>query len=454
MMRRMVAFAALCFLLAGKAAWAHRIDEYLQATILSLDANRVNASMRLIPGVLVAPSVIALIDRNHDGVFSETETKAYAERVLGDLSITLDGKAITAQLDAWNVPEASHLRDGLGEIQIQYHVDLPPSRGASRSLVLANHHLNAGSVYLVNVEVPRNPRVRVVDQKRNPQQSLYELDYRQTPIGARSSYSRAGLQTWLRGLQFSILFRLGMRHIAEGTDHLLFLLVLLLPAPLLAVGSRWKGTAGVRRSLLRIAGIVTAFTVGHSLTLTLAAMNVVDVPSRPVEVLIALSILVSAVHALRPVFPGREAWIAAFFGLIHGLAFATTLDRLGLSRWDRVAGILAFNLGIETTQMMVVALILPSLLLMSRTWAYPVLRIGGALFACAASSAWIAERSLGVQTPVDAVVNAVARTGVCSAVALFALSFACFVQTRSKTPGHSVHAKMNKEWASDNVPRD
>lgn len=454
MMRRMGALAALCFLLAGRAAWAHRIDEYLQATILSLNADRVNGSMRLIPGVLVAPSVIAMIDSNHDGVFSESETKAYAERVVGDLSITLDGKATTAQLDAWIVPEASHLRDGLGEIQIQYHLDLQPASGARRSLVLANHHLNAGSVYLVNVEVPQDPRLHVVDQKRNPRQSVYELDYRQTPFANTSSAALAGLQTWLEGVQFSTLFHLGMRHIAEGNDHLLFLLALLLPAPLLAVGSRWKGTAGVRRSLLRIAGIVTAFTIGHSLTLTLAAMNVVRVPSRPVEVLIALSILVSAVHALRPVFPGREAWIAAYFGLIHGLAFATTLDRLGLSRWERVAGILAFNLGIETMQMMVVALILPSLLLMSRTRAYAILRIGGALFACAASGAWIAERLLGAQTPVDAVVNGVARTGIWSAVALFVVSFVCFLQTRGKTPPHSGHAKMNKEWPSDNVARD
>ena len=358
MMRRKVALATLCFLLAGRAARAHRIDEYLQATILSLEANRVNASMRLIPGVLVAPSLIAAIDSNHDGVFSDSETKGYAERVLGDLAITLDEKATRPQLDAWVVPDASDLRDGLGEIQIRYHVDLPPSREASRSLVLANHHLNAGSVYLVNVEVPQDPRVRVVDQKRNQQQSIYELDYGQTPVGHTSEYFGAGLQTWFKGAAVLRPFRPWMRHIAEGTDHLLFLLGLLLPAPLVAAGSRWKETAGVRRSLLRIAGIVTAFTVGHSLTLTLAAMNVVHVPSRPVEVLIALSILVSAVHALCPVFPGKEAWIAAFFGLVHGLALATTLDLLGLSHWDRVTGILAFNLGIETMQMMVVALIL------------------------------------------------------------------------------------------------
>src|SRR5206468_3636291 len=164
-------------------------------------------------------------------------------------------------------------------------------------------------------------------------------------------------------------------------DHLLFLLALLLPAPLIVFGSRLAGFAGVRRSVLRILKIVTAFTIGHSITLALATLGLVRVPSRPIEVLIAVSILVSAIHALRPLFPGKEAGIAAFFGLIHGLAFAATLGELGLGRWERVAGILAFNLGIETMQLVVVAVTMPSLVLMSRTRAYPFLRIGGALFA-------------------------------------------------------------------------
>src|SRR5437660_4316600 len=163
------------------------------------------------------------------------------------------------------------------------------------------------------------------------------------------------------------MFRLGIRQIAEGTDHLLFLLALLLPAPTMAFGSRWAGFAGVRHSLLHILKVTTAFTVGHSITLALAALALVPVPSRPIEVLIAVSILVSAAHALRPLFPGREAGIAAFFGLVHGLAFATTLGELGLVRWERVASIFAFNLGIETMQLIVVAATLPSLLVLSRT---------------------------------------------------------------------------------------
>ncbi|MBV8809157.1 MAG: HupE/UreJ family protein, partial [Acidobacteriaceae bacterium] len=172
--------------------------------------------------------------------------------------------------------------------------------------------------------------------------------------------------------------------------------------------------------------VVTAFTIGHSITLALAALGVVRVPSRPIEVLIAVSILVSAVHALHPLFPGREAAIAAFFGLIHGLAFATTLGQLGLGRWERVTGILAFNLGIETMQLFVVAATMPSLVLLSRTRAYSVLRIGGALFAGFASVGWIVERLLEAHSSVDLVVDRVAHQAIWIAVALFLMSLVCW----------------------------
>jgi hypothetical protein len=430
---KLAACTAALLLLCSMPAWAHRIDEYLQATILSLKSNQVHAYMRLIPGVMVAPSVIAMIDANHDGAFSEDEKRAYADRVLGDLNLSIDGQAVKPRLDAWNIPNPSQLRDGLGEIHFEYHVDLPPSTTVNRTLVLVNRHLNGSSVYLVNVEVPQEQTLRIVDQKRNRQQSVYELDYRQTITAERSS--TGGIQAWWSGLQLSSLLHLGMRHIAEGTDHLLFLLALLLPAPLLAVGARWAAPATVRESLLHILGIVTAFTIGHSLTLTVAAMNLIHFPSRPVEVLIAVSILVSAVHALRPLFPGKEAWIAAFFGLIHGLAFASTLDRLGLSRWDRIAGILSFNLGIETMQLLVVAVLLPSLLVMSRTSAYSGFRIVGAAFACIASAMWIAERLFRVQTHVDAVVDLIAHRGLVCAGILFAASLVCLLFTKRSEDG-------------------
>ena len=421
MRRRSAVLTVAILLLCAASAWAHRIDEYLQATILTLQPQGMQASMRLIPGVLVAPSVIAAIDTNHDGVFSPSEEQAYANRVLAEISISLDGQSLAPQLRSWHFPEPAEMRNGLGEIQLVYTAALP-SGEAHRSLILSNHHQRPSSVYLMNALIPEESNLHILAQKRNETQSVYELDYQQT---AAASSSREALLARLDLPQLGSLFRLGMRHIAEGTDHLLFLLVLLLPAPLLVAGSRWGGPISVRKSLLRILAIVTAFTIGHSVTLSLAAMNIVRVPERPVEVLIAVSILVSSIHALRPLFPGRESWIVAFFGLIHGLAFAATLDRLGLTHWQRVAGVLAFNLGIESMQLLVVAAILPSLLLLSRTRTYPVVRRSGALFAALASVGWIAERLLGVDSHVDTIVNAFAHHAVFAALALFLLSLAC-----------------------------
>jgi hypothetical protein len=425
------------FLCAGVSS-AHRIDEYLQATLLSVEAGRVRASMRLIPGVLVAPQVIAAIDSNGDGAFSDGEKRAYAQRVIDDLLLAIDGTSVKPTIISWSYPEPAQMREGLGEIHIEYKVDLTYSR-RNRSLTLTNRHLNSSSVYLVNALAPQDRGIRILAQKRNEKQSSYELDYQQiAPVDGSSRNSWDNVSAWLAGIQFSSLFRLGMYHIAKGTDHLLFLLVLLLPAPLLLTGRRWDGPSGVRPGLLRILSIVTAFTIGHSITLSLAAFSAINVPTRPVEVLIAVSILISAVHAYRPVFPGREAWIAGFFGLIHGMAFAAALDRLGVGRWDRIVGILAFNLGIESMQMLAVVVILPSLMLMSRTCAYPILRMGGAVFAVLASAGWIVERLFDVMTPVDAILNALARHALLIAAALLAVSVGFSLSPRFRDQGRGL----------------
>lgn len=195
---------------------------------------------------------------------------------------------------------------------------------------------------------------------------------------------------------FHAMLDLGMWHIAEGTDHLLFLLVLLLPAPLLLTETRrWGLFDGVRNSLIRLLQIVTAFTLGHSLTLLAGALGWLRLPSQPVEVLIAVSILVSAIHAWRPLFPGKESWVAAGFGLVHGLAFADTLTNLQLDAGPMALSILGFNLGIELMQLGIIALAIPGLLLLSRTSLYGAVRISGAVLAGMAALAWIAERLSG-----------------------------------------------------------
>ncbi len=426
-MKTRLVVAAAILLSLGAGAFAHRLDEYLQAILISVEQDRLEFTMRLVPGVAVSSVILASIDTNGDGAISDAEQRTYAEQVLRDVWITVDGKRVRPTVVSEQFPAIEQIKEGLGEIQIEFSVDLPRG-GPQRKIVIENHHQNAISAYLVNCLVPNDPNIRILAQSRNESQSFYQLDYAQ----AGGSSGSASWKVWsaIRGMLgsvgFASLFRLGMRHIAEGTDHLLFLLALLLPAPLLAAGSRWAGFAGARHSVLQILKVVSAFTIGHSLTLGLAAMGLVRVPSRPIEVLIAMSILLSAVHALRPLFPGREALIAAFFGLIHGLAFAATLGELGLGRWERVAGILAFNLGIETMQLLVVAAAMPSLVLLSRTRSYSFLRIGGALFAGFASLGWIGERLFGLHNALDGVVDSVAHHAVWIALGLFLMSVAIY----------------------------
>ncbi|HEY4010305.1 MAG TPA: HupE/UreJ family protein, partial [Acidobacteriaceae bacterium] len=280
-------------------------------------------------------------------------------------------------------------------------------------------------------------KVQIAQQSRNENQSFYQLDFVQDPAGPR-------LNRFPGFSGFAGAYRLGLHHIAEGTDHLLFLLVLLLPAPLLALRGRWSRPASVRNSLVHILGIVTAFSLGHSLTLALAAFGILQLPSRPVELLIAVSILISALHAIRPMFPGREAAIAAFFGLIHGLAFASALNDLGVSSWYRLISLLGFNLGIESMQLAVVAAVLPSLIVLSRSPVYGVVRIAGALLAGVAAGAWIIQRSFETPNPIDELVTKVAHHGPLIAFCLFLLGLGSLLPRAAEALGLRLSATPNK----------
>jgi hydrogenase/urease accessory protein HupE len=149
--------------------------------------------------------------------------------------------------------------------------------------------------------------------------------------------------------------RLGLEHIATGLDHLLFVFGLML----LASTGR------------RILATVTAFTVGHSVTLALAAFGLVHVGSAPVELAIALSVLLVAIEVARrdgrQSQPSGRPWaIAAGFGLLHGLGFAAALSNTGLTASALVLGLAAFNIGIEIGQLAFVLLVVTAGFLATR----------------------------------------------------------------------------------------
>ena len=239
--------------------------------------------------------------------------------------------------------------------------------------------------------------------------------------------------TWSRG--FAAMFRLGVRHIAEGTDHLLFLLALILPAPLVATGGRWRGPVGASMAFRRIIKVVTAFTLGHSITLVLGAMGGVHLPGAVVEPAIALSILVAAIHALLPVFRGKEVAIAGGFGLVHGLAFASTLTGLGFDPWTLVSSVLGFNLGIEAFQVFILLLVMPCLVTLARNRIYVPIRSAGATITGIAATAWIAERAFAWSNPVAPIVEGIASRAPWLLAGMVALTIVARIAEQWTGPG-------------------
>ncbi|MBI3095801.1 MAG: HupE/UreJ family protein [Rhodocyclales bacterium] len=190
----------------------------------------------------------------------------------------------------------------------------------------------------------------------------------------------------------------GIWHIWIGFDHILFLLSLLLPAVLVHEARRWRGVANFRLALVEVLWVVTAFTVAHSITLSLAALGLVSLPSRLVEAAIAASVVLAAANNLKPLVE-RRRWMVAFgFGLIHGFGFASVLAELGLPRETLVLSLLGFNLGVETGQLAIVAAFLPLAYALRGTGFYRrVVFIGGSLATLAIALLWFVERAFDLK---------------------------------------------------------
>lgn len=196
---------------------------------------------------------------------------------------------------------------------------------------------------------------------------------------------------WGKG--FGHMLLTGAKHIAEGADHLLFLLCLLISAPLMVQAGRWQPRAGVRESLVRMAAIVTAFTLGHCTTLALSVLTPLQADSRTVEILVAMSVLIAAINLITPLMLLDTLLMAAGFGLIHGVAFASALQGFGFDLNSRLLALAGFNLGIELVQLVLVLAFLPGLIFLSRYALYRYVRFGVGMVAGIVALIWMAQRA-------------------------------------------------------------
>ena len=314
------------------------------------------------------------VDANHDGRVTWGELRTSEPQVLqyvgqhlaflaqdGACTVHLGALQINDRVDgsyAW-VPLSAHCPGVVKRLSIRYSLmaDIDPSH---RGLLT----LSAGEL----------AQSGVLGGASNPDFQVYSPSAWRTLL----DYLQAGI--W---------------HIWSGIDHLLFLISLLLPAVLVRRGTRWEPVLAARPAVFSILKVVTAFTLAHSLTLTLAALNVVRLPSRLTESVIAASIIVAALNNIFPVVTDSRARIAFAFGLLHGFGFASVLADMGLPSGARLLSLLSFNLGIETGQLAVVLAVMPVVYATRASLVYrrAVLPWGSAVIAVIAL-VWLLQRAL------------------------------------------------------------
>jgi len=231
---------------------------------------------------------------------------------------------------------------------------------------------------------------------------LLQLQYEDVSTTAIFSPEKAtqqfSLTTPNRITQFIDYAREGIWHIWIGFDHILFLLALLLPAVVIRQRQQWQAVAAFKPAFWSVLKIVTAFTLAHSITLTLATLGVISLPSRWVESIIAASVVIAALNNIYPLFRERRWMMAFLFGLIHGFGFATVLSDLGLPKSALALALVGFNVGVEAGQLAIVAAFLPVAFYLRHTMLYrKVILLGGSALIALLASAWLVERAFNMK---------------------------------------------------------
>ncbi len=343
--------AALGVALATVMSLALAADAHTTGTgllVLTIAGSTLQYRLTLVPGELPEAAARLLVQA------SEGDRES-AERLTSELR----RRVVASVGDAPCRPEHAGVEGARsGDTRVRLDLTLVCASSSGRLVVREDWFDLFGEHYrtIARIETPAGAREAVF----LPDTRTVTIDVGDTPSSSRLGF-----------------FRLGVEHILRGYDHLLFLAALLLP------GGR----------LLSMLAIVTAFTLAHSVTLALAVLRVVTLPDRVVECAIALSIVwVALENVLLPRAPSRR-WVVSFvFGLVHGFGFASTLLALDLPPRNMALALLGFNLGVETGQAVVVALLVP-LLAWMRQWPWEPRMVRVASLAVAAIGlVWFVER--------------------------------------------------------------
>ena len=370
----MKTFLTLLLWLLASAAAAHKPSD----SYLTLERHGTQIAGQWDIALRDLDAAITL-DANGDGEISWGEVRAkntaIAAYALSRLSLASGGTVCPLEM-----------ADADANVLIDEHSD-----GAYAVLRLAgacpkgDAELTIDYRLLFDVDPTHRGLLQFVEDERNDS-VIFSADARTQRLGAGTRWQ-----------QLAAYVHEGIWHIWLGFDHILFLLSLLLPAVLLRRDGAWRPAESFRSAFWDVARIVTAFTVAHSITLTLAALEVVALPSRWVESAIALSVVLAAANNVVPVV-SHGRWLAAFgFGLIHGFGFAGALRDLGLPTGSLALSLFGFNVGVELGQLAIVGVFLPAAFWLRDTWTYRrVVLAGGSALIAAIAGLWLVERAFNV----------------------------------------------------------
>lgn len=371
--RYLASGAVLLAALAAGSASAHKpSDSYL---MLKVSADEVTGQWDI---ALRDLDVALGLDADGDGQITWGEVRSrhaeIAAFALARLKVQADGQPCTATAGPQQVDE--HTDGSYTVIPLRLNCAKAPAEQLEISYSLFAD-IDPQHRGLLNLATPGGTRTAVLGPQAPTQGFTLAAGSQAGPLAQFITYVREGV--W---------------HIWIGFDHILFLLALLLPAVVVWSGTRWQAVQRLPQAAWDVLRIVTAFTVAHSITLSLAALGLVSLPSRLVESAIAASVVLAALNNVWPLFQGRRWSVAFVFGLIHGFGFASVLADLGLPQDALVLALVGFNVGVELGQLAIVVVFLPLAYALRRTAFYRkgVLLLGSLLIA-AVAAAWFLERA-------------------------------------------------------------
>ena len=366
-------------LLPASTAWAHKPSDSYLTVRAAQDQNdltlRWDIALRDLDYVLT-------LDRDGNGELTWGEVRPREADItrlaISRLAFTASGQACPLESSAPMMLD-THSDGNYAVLSLTAKC---PLLDAKKTVLTARYSM------LFDVDPSHRGLVQWIGPGQDPASAAQALVF-----GTESAEQTLTLQPAGRWQTFKQYLVDGVWHIWIGYDHILFLLSLLLPAVLLRRNNQWEPAPTLGGSFKEVLKVVTAFTLAHSITLSLAAMGIISLPSRLVESVIAASVVLAALNNLRGTIEGKR-WVMAFvFGLIHGFGFASVLADLGLPKEALALALVGFNAGVEVGQLSIVAVFLPVAFALRKTRFYRVgVLTGGSLIVAALASWWLAQR--------------------------------------------------------------